>query len=364
MSQPQGFRHSGDKLYAGSSFSFSLQRTIALEEGQRFRNNLPPGMGQFPLVPVAGIDNKAPGEWDRDQGLLTCLRDDEALWISFIGSDSKPHAVLVGVSGVNAVNAEPFNPELKPGSGSYLVVPPQQWLDGIKTGDRTVRQFRSQPLGAGLTAGEQLNDELINGIEIVAYPPGPDFTPPLPRPSFGGGSNLDEILGSLGVTQYRSMRGATKGGGATRGGGAMFGGGGFSDAYGSGIGVGAKIEQAVYPDQDPKRWDPAVAPHRARLYIVNAPQWTQLTGKEPPLPPISQDRYPGAFYQVVGDRALGDVETKNPDVLKLQSRHDIEGAPPPTRTAVPPPVRPIINPYGLPQQPGGGPGKPGSSPLG
>lgn len=251
--------------------------------------------------------------------------DDEALWISFGGRYSQPHAVLVGVSGINAVNAEPFTPNLKPGTGSYLVAPPQQWLDGIKTGDRTVRQFRSQPLGAGLTAGEQLNDELVNGIEIVAYPPSDEF---VKRQSVL--ELMDDFFGS------------TRGGGVMRGGGAMFGGGGFQDAYGSGIGVGAQIKQAIYPDSDPERWDPSISPFHTRLYVVNAPQWTQLTGQEPPLPPITQDRYPGAFFEVVNDQALGDVATTSPDVLKLRSRQEFEGTGPPT-PARRPPTRPVIH---------------------
>ncbi|THC94159.1 hypothetical protein EYZ11_006367 [Aspergillus tanneri] len=54
----------------------------------------------------------------------------------------------------------------------YVVVPEQQWLDGIAVGPGIVRQFVSMPLGAGYTVeGQVTGKEKFGSIQIEVIPP-------------------------------------------------------------------------------------------------------------------------------------------------------------------------------------------------
>ena len=73
---------------------------------------------------------------------------------SSAGIHWRPNALKVAVGKVNAVSGQPWSERLKPedrdGNQDYLVVPEQPWLDGINSGDGTIRQFVAMPLGDGL----------------------------------------------------------------------------------------------------------------------------------------------------------------------------------------------------------------------
>lgn len=59
----------------------------------------------------------------------------------------------------------------------YIVVPGQQWIDGITDAAGTVRQFVAMPFGSGYSVESQMNGrDSLGGIkfEIIPYTPDPD----------------------------------------------------------------------------------------------------------------------------------------------------------------------------------------------
>lgn len=85
-----------DALRVGPDFSVSFQRTLRIpDDGGEYP--LPPGLGRFPLRRQSG-------------DLLLPMYQREALWLSFEGRSWIPHAVKVGVGGIDALTGEPFDP--------------------------------------------------------------------------------------------------------------------------------------------------------------------------------------------------------------------------------------------------------------
>ena len=134
----------------------------------------------------------------------------EALWIDFSGSKECAIKISVGgvlflerwfshaefiirILGINAITGQPRD-EAPPSSKTqdYVVVPHQQWLDGICTASGVVRQvlplslpifqgavtpnphvfqFVAMPLGHGYTIEEQITGQAKQGgIQIDVYP--------------------------------------------------------------------------------------------------------------------------------------------------------------------------------------------------
>ena len=91
----------------------------------------------------------------------------EALWIVFRRPPWRPCAVKVGVGTVNAVSGAPWDAVLRGDPQDYVVVPDQPWLDGINTGDDSVRQFVVIPLGSGATVEAAVTGaEAAGGIQL------------------------------------------------------------------------------------------------------------------------------------------------------------------------------------------------------
>jgi hypothetical protein len=115
----------------------------------------------------------------------------EAMWIYFETTHSDiPYHIKVYAGGVNVINAEPavedmgsrLRRHMRLGETSansqtatplqdYIVVPGQQWLDGIANGDGTVRQFVAMPLGSGHSIESQITrQDNTAGIQIEVTP--------------------------------------------------------------------------------------------------------------------------------------------------------------------------------------------------
>eukprot|EP00930_Biecheleria_cincta_P008275 TRINITY_DN10968_c0_g1_i1.p1 TRINITY_DN10968_c0_g1~~TRINITY_DN10968_c0_g1_i1.p1 ORF type:complete len:141 (+),score=25.46 TRINITY_DN10968_c0_g1_i1:579-1001(+) len=98
------------------------------------------------------------------------MRKAEAIWISW---NREKAAIMVGAGGINAVSGESFVPgELKGEPQSYVTVPRQPWLDGIKSGEGVVRQFVATSKGSGALIEAQIcGDDFQGGLQLFVCPP-------------------------------------------------------------------------------------------------------------------------------------------------------------------------------------------------
>lgn len=116
--------------------------------------------------------DKVPPQWLEDGGFFIPLYQREALFIQFEGEEWCPGIAKVCVGQINAITGKPYSEKLSSHSQDYVVIPKQKWLDGINSGDGTVKQFVAMPLGQGYTIEAQITDEeKYGGFQLVVYEP-------------------------------------------------------------------------------------------------------------------------------------------------------------------------------------------------
>lgn len=267
-----------DRLYVGDRFSMSFQRTLRIpDDGNQYP--LPPGLGKFPIKSVAEFADHVPQEWHGENSFLIPMYQCEALWLGFDGADWKPNAVKIAIGRVNAISGERWNEELTDQPQNYIVTPQQPWLDGIKVGVDSIRQFVAMPLGLGYTVEAQVSgEEEFGGIQMIVYEPSlgkfPDQAPPKPIRGLDSQPSMDM-------------------------------------AFGMGLGAGGEIQQKIYPDPyGVDTWDTANY-GTVTIHIVNSEQYQQITGHEPPPSPISAKTYTeyGLPWFKLYDEQKGDLLT-------------------------------------------------------
>ncbi len=281
-------RLNGVNLSAGARFSMRLERTVRVpNDGRRY--HLPPSLGPLPVYrtrdfPVTRSAAQR-GEY------LAPLYPWEAFWIRFEAEGWKPNAVQVAVGGVNVLTGEarPSPPAAEP--QNYLVCPPQDWLDGIRTEAGTVRQFVAARPGAGLTVEEQLTGSSARGgLQIRVFEPRRGVFPAR-KPKGWRDNRYDELpmAGEMGIA----------GGGA--------------------------IEQRVYPDPyGLDSWD-AGNFHDIRILILSSEVFRSVIGQQPPPSPITAADYEraGLPWFRLEDEELGDLgATEKLQHLKTVNRRD------------------------------------------
>ncbi|KAJ6570097.1 hypothetical protein DFH09DRAFT_1154033 [Mycena vulgaris] len=140
-------------------------------------SSLPPDLGQYPLLPISGLDpTQLPACMQGKGGFLMPMYRKEAMWISFnSASTSLGSAVKVSVGGVNTISGTvtkaitPLNVEQ-----DYLVTGRQARLDGTVTGPGIVRQFVATTLGLGYTIEEQVTGKADEGgLQFDIFSPRP-----------------------------------------------------------------------------------------------------------------------------------------------------------------------------------------------
>ena len=286
----------------------TFHRTDRVQNNQE-HHALPPGRGIFEVFRVADYTEVVPASWERN-GVFVAIHPSEALWLSF--HSSKPVAVQMGAGGVNAITGEKLSTALE--EGSYMVCPPQPWIDGWKTPDGTVRQFVAtfHEGGKGKTVAEQIiGDESATGAlgiavfeskeplksQIWSSEMGIGSIGPWKSKSLGGLESLSWAQSSFapeaslctqkGMIRCRSL---SKGAPVSRE---------------MGLGAGGKIEQHIYPDPHGlKVWqkDPVAM---LAIYFVDAEAFGQAIGKVFPKPLASADTgHPGFTLK---DGHLGDT---------------------------------------------------------
>jgi hypothetical protein len=272
-----------DEIRIGERFSVCFQRTLRIPEDDR-EYPLPPGLGRFPISRAADFADAVPADWlERDDAFVP-LYQREALWLAFEGAPWKPNAVRVAAGEVDAVSGGEWDAPLSADPQNYVVAPHQPWLDGFNAGEGFVRQFVAVPLGRGLTVEAQVSGrEEVGGLQLRVFEPRPGRFPDEPPPDEGMTIDASEVASP----QAAEM----------------------------GLGAGGRIRQQVFPDPHGlDAWDPdnSVAVH---VHIVNSAQFQELTGKEPPVSPVTAATYTelGLPWFDLYDEELGDVEV--PDVL-------------------------------------------------
>lgn len=283
----------------------TFHRTIRVKDGQI--SDLPPSLGRMQFYHVKEFRGTTPETWD-DEAVFIPLHENEALWLDFQG-DSTPVAVLVGAGGVNALTGEKLGLVLE--SENYLTVPPQPWLDGWKGEDGTVYQFIATEYrkGEGKSVAEQLigKESKTGGIGLAVFEAkDPSTFAKFHRPS-------EKMLSLCGMAspQLEACVAASCDDAdeewdyeEAAGGSRML----RNKAVEMGVGKGGKITQKIYPDPyggiDTWKSEPIAA---VAVYLVNAQQFTEITGQPmPPLPRSAED-YMGKWYGLDDDE-MDDVK--------------------------------------------------------
>jgi hypothetical protein len=168
---------SGDCVRIGRHTQVSFVRTLRIpEDGKAYP--LPAGLGRMPLYRVEDYASKVPAKWLTDGGFFIPLYQREALYLEFAGVKWRPSVLKVAVGRVNAVTGKSFDQPIRAQSQDYVVIPDQQWLDGINKGNGVVSQFVAMPLGQGYTIEEQITDEAVHGgFQLMAYDPHAELFP-------------------------------------------------------------------------------------------------------------------------------------------------------------------------------------------
>lgn len=249
-----------------TDLSISFCRTLRIpDDGKRYP--LPASLGDFPIYDVSDYADKVPDEWNQRAGVFIPMYQREAMFIDFHNSeDWEPKIVKIATGKINAITGEEWHQSILESEQDYVVVPPQVWLDGYKTGRNVVRQFVAMPLGEGYTVESQLSDqENFGGIQIIVFKPKEGLFSPPP--------SLDSEPGIL--TEPGMSKSVLR----------------MEPQFEMGLGAGGRIEQKIYEDKyGVETWDEN---HYGRVYIhiVNSLMFKQITGLEPPETPIDAETY-------------------------------------------------------------------------
>lgn len=270
------FTLENDSLCIGD-VSIRFQRTLRIpDDGNRYP--LPPGLGSFPLRRVDDYGSRVPDAWRERGGVMLPMYQREAMWLQLTAPSWKPHALKVGVGKVCALTGDGWSEELhlRASRGilrgdaarqDYVVFPPQPWLDGVCTGEGTIRQFVAMPLGLGYTVeGQVTGEERHGGLQLKLVPPKPGrfVRPPSPP-----------MVSCSDATPYPCAPAPMR----------------KSSAGAMGLAAGGQMVQKIYPDAHGiDTWDLARS-SRVFVHIVNSAHWREITGEEPPATPVSAKTY-------------------------------------------------------------------------
>lgn len=280
----------GDHLHIGRHLAVSFQRTLRIpDDGNVYP--LPPSLGTFPLRRVADYADRVPASWRARGGVFMPMYQREAMWLSF-RSSWPPVALKVGVGKVDAISGEAWTESLDAKQQNYLVCPDQPWLDGINSGDGTIRQFVAMPLGMGYTVEGQLTgQESEGGLQLKAFDAHPERLPKVPSPRF-------EVL-ACAVPMDAGM----------------------------GLAAGGQMQQEIFPDEyGLDVWDTRRA-GRVFVHLADSMAWREITGEEPPPTPISARTYSdhGFPWYSLYDEGRGDVSAST-RLKKVKSVGEMDGS--------------------------------------
>lgn len=286
--------------------SVAFQRTLRIpDDGKVYP--LPAGVGRFPLRHVDDFEKSVPESWLKRGGVMMPMHQSEALWLNF--DADYPFAMKVGAGKINAVTGEGWTPGLQNEPQNYLVLPEQPWLDGFAVSKGIIRQFVAMPLGDGYSVEEQLTGNAdVGGIQLQVFPMKAEayfrkeLADRLPTRLH---DLLEELVGSWisesGVLYCRASAPML-----------------CEEAMG--LGAGGTMRQEIYDDpHDFADWNTA-ATSRCFIHLCNSLVWRQITGSNPPHPPLTAKEYAKSgipwfdYYRddlraVDGSKTLGGVKS-------------------------------------------------------
>ncbi|MFG2995108.1 hypothetical protein [Streptomyces sp. NPDC048340] len=311
-----GARVEGNELLLGDGARVSFMRTLRLPESGT--HALPPGLGQFPLRRVEDYPDTVPPEWLAKGGVMLPVYLREAMWLSF-GGTAEPTALQVGVGKVCAVSGERWTGRLARRPQNYVVLPRQPWLDGINSGDGTVRQFVAVPLGLGATVeGQVTGEETTGGVQLQAFALRPDRLAQWRAARAPRTRSMS--VGYGGAVPAPSMPPAAMPYAPGAAAGPPPPGAPAPAAPAMGLGVGGSMHQEVYEDHRPLSDWAEEAAARVFVHLVTPPAWHRITGERPPPSPVDRAAYTKAglpwfdYYDESATdlAAAGPLETVKP----------------------------------------------------
>ncbi|KAK6336539.1 hypothetical protein TWF696_002088 [Orbilia brochopaga] len=185
-SSPFGVSLVGNTVVVDGRLEITFRRTIKVpDNGQT--SDLPPDLGRMALTNVNAVAHRLPDAMAAKGGLLIAMHEDEAMWIKFrlqgdtgyLSDRHRNYAVKMFAGGINVVSGEPEHETtastlrrrnlLAKGESvqDYVVVPGQQWIDGIAVSGGKVLQFVAKELGKGFTVeGQMTGEETIGGLQF------------------------------------------------------------------------------------------------------------------------------------------------------------------------------------------------------
>jgi hypothetical protein len=249
------------EIHPEASCTIDFQRTLRVpDDNQEYP--LPAGLGQFPILPVD--DYPVPPAWKKHGGVFLPMYQSEALWINFDAVNDYPFAIKIAAGKINAVTGEPWSNALSRDEQDYVVIPAQPWLDGFHVAKDVVRQFVAIPLGAGVTAEEQLTGEAQwGGMQLIIYP-------------MKAEEYEKRIQAVMVVTHCESMMVESPG---------------TWSRTSMGLAPGGRIRQEI--SEDPYGidvWD-TTASSRCFVHLMNSQMYSEVTGYPPPTRPMSPGEY-------------------------------------------------------------------------
>jgi hypothetical protein len=220
---------------------------------------LPPSLGFFE---VNKVDEHCPDHWDK-HAYFIAMYNKEAMWMGF--NSLSPLALKINLNGINAVNGELANSKLN--EGNYLVTPPQPWLDGWKSDKGSIYQFVATS-EIDLSVGHQILDKKSDEFMLFEV-----FEP-------------KEKLQILSKPREQVMCLCC-----------------------CSMGKGGEIEQKIYEDPyGVSVWNEKPVAS-VKIYIINASLYSEITGKQLPLP-LPSEEYNGAWFKL-DDKEMQGIDGTN-----------------------------------------------------
>ena len=285
--QRSGLSASEDPAWMGIDF----QRTLRIPDDGR-EHSLPAGLGRFSLRMVDDFAATVPARWRERGGVLMPMYQAEAMWINF-DDEGYPFAVKIAAGKVNAATGDGWQVRLhRRPAQDYVVLTRQPWLDGFAVGKGVIRQFVAMPLGSGHSVEEQVTGAAEHGgVQVQVYPLRAEvyfeetIAPRLP-------GALADVLAELiavpraGLVDYATLRVSSRAMPCAAP--PMM---ARAAAPDMGLGAGGKMRQEIYADKRPlSDWDQNLT-SRCFVHLCNSFVWREITGSEPPQPPVTAAEY-------------------------------------------------------------------------
>eukprot|EP01080_Neovahlkampfia_damariscottae_P000860 gene860-9109_t len=275
----------------------TFERTLRIpDDGKVYP--LPPSFGHFPVEKVDDYLDKVPESWRQHGGVFIPMYQREAMWMQFGGSNSAPKAMKIAVGKINALNGKTWDQKLDKTENDYVVIPDQPWLDGINSGNGTIKQFVAMPLGNGYTVeGQVSGKEEFGGIQLCVYDCEEQNKKKIEQHRHSGlkkkkSKNMNQSY-SFSMMKTKSFDCAQ-----------MMEDDcfeqeeecDFAEAKEMGLSAGGKMKQKIYKDKRVLKFWNEDKTGRVFVHIVNSSMYQKITGKEPPKTIISSKTYTDYGY--------------------------------------------------------------------